>query len=47
MIYFTYLISNILKAHTAGIKGGSLLGIAHPKSDVIEAEEVTDLGLKT
>ena len=42
----TYLVCNIFKSHAAGVKGGSLFGVAYPESNVVEAEELSDLGLQ-
>ena len=41
----TYLVGDILEAHSRGVERGGLFGVANPEPDVIEAKELADSGL--
>ena len=43
---FTYLVCKIIEAHLGAIVSSSLLGIAHPKANVVKGIEDTDFWLK-
>ena len=43
----THLVRDILEAHSRGVEGGGLLGVANPEPDVVKAVENADLRLYT